>query len=153
VRLPERMRGDDNHCDAPTLAGRDDLKRHFAVSAGIAAARAGGAVAGIGELKELMDSGEGGTGFSFDDIAANLSGQRFAEAFLAADPSDWPAMLDLIEAESDVLPSLEGLPTRLPEAEFRARFGDVDSPAFAAMMADIEARIAAAPLHGDRPGG
>ncbi len=137
----------DSHCTRTTLDGREDLRQHFTLSAAIAAASTGRTVLGVGELKELMDSNEGGSGFSFDDMAANLAGARFAEAFLARPRGDWPAMLARIEGEGDLLPSLEGLPHGLSEAEFRARFGDVDSPEFEVLIGEIERRVEALPLY------
>ncbi len=146
VGLTETQRG-ANTCDGTTLAGRDDLKRHFSVSAGLEAASNDATTLGIGELKELMDSGEGGTGFSFDDMTANRSGSRFARAFLATPRAEWPALAALIRSEADVLPPVDDLPTGLTEAEFVAKFGAVDSPEYRAMMAEIERRIDALPLY------
>jgi hypothetical protein len=145
--FPANMRGAANGCDGTRLGGRDDLKRHFTVSAGLYATGTGTATLGIGELKELVDSNEGGSGFSFDDMAANLAGIRFAQAFLEAPRDDWPALMDRIESEADVMPAFADLPSGLSEAAFRDRFGDVDSPAYAAVIAEIGARIEALPLH------
>lgn len=140
-----------SRCRRTTLGGREDLRQHFALSAGVAAASTGETVMGVGSLKELLDSNEGGSGFSFDDMAANLAGARFAEVFLERPRADWPAMLALIEDEGDILPPLEDLPSGLSEAEFRERFGDVDSPEFTALVAEIERRIEAMPLYGATP--
>jgi hypothetical protein len=147
VRLTNEMRGDANHCEGATLGGRDDLKRHFAVSAALYAASTDTAAFGIGEFKELIDSGAGGTGFSFDDMAANLAGARFAAAFLDAPRADWPAKLAVLQGEADILPDVSDLPSRMSEPEFRDRFGTVDSPAYRAMVAEIERRVDALPLH------
>jgi hypothetical protein len=146
VDMPWRMQGRRNGCEATTLAGRDDLKRHFVISAGLYAATTGTAAFGMGELKELLDSNDGGSGFSFDDMAADLAGVRFASAFLDAPAAEWPAMLEAIERESDLVPSTEGLPGGMTQAEFEARFGDVDSPAYRAMVAEIRRRVDALPL-------
>jgi hypothetical protein len=147
VHVSDGMTGAGNHCAGTTLGGRDDLKRHFVISAGIKAASTGRTAFGLGELKELLDSNLGGSGFSFDDMAANAAGVRFAETFLAAAPEDWAAMLELVEGEDDLLPSLDGLPRGLSDARFRERYGDVDSDAYRALVADIDARVAALPLH------
>jgi hypothetical protein len=147
VHVSEGMTGRGNHCAGTTLGGRDDLKRHFVVSAGIQAASTGRTAFGLGELKELLDSNLGGSGFSFDDMAANAAGARFAETFLAAPPGDWPAMLEHVRSEADLLPPLDGLPRGLGEAEFRERYGDVDGAAYRELVADIDARVAALPLH------
>ena len=102
---------------------------------------------GMGELKELLDSNAGGSGFSFDDMAANLAGARFAAAFLAAPRAAWPGMLARIAGEGDLLPALDGLPRGLSEAEFRARYGDVDSPGYSELIALIGGRIDALALY------
>lgn len=148
VGLREELRGAANGCDGTTLAGRDDLKRHFVVSAGLEAASEGGAAFGMGELKELLDSNEGGSGFSFADMAADVAGVRFAQTMLAAPREAWRGMIDAVAGEADLMPSLDGLPPPMSEAEFRAAYGDVDSPAYLAMVAEIEARVDALPFHG-----
>lgn len=151
VTLPSRMYGAANGCAGTTLGGRDDLKRHFVISAGLYAATTGTAAFGMGELKELLDSNDGGSGFSFDDMAADLAGAEFAAVFLAAPRAEWPAMLARIGGEADLMPSVAGLPSGLPAAEFRARFGDVDSPEYAAVVAEVRARVAALPLVAGAP--
>ena len=147
VTLPERMDGVGNGCQGTSLAGRDDLKRHFVISAGLYAATTGKAAFGVGELKELLDSDDGGSGFSFDDLAADAAGLRFAEAFLATPRAGWPALLARLESEADILPPLDGLPTGLSDTEFRDRYGDVDSPAYAGLVAEIRGRVEALPLY------
>jgi hypothetical protein len=134
-------------CGRTTLAGRDDLKRHFVISAGLYAATTSGTIAfGVGELKELLDSGER-EGFSFEDMAADAAGVRFASAFLGASTTDWPTMLARVESEADVMPSLDGLAEGMDAATFKARFGGVDSPEYAAVVAEIGRRVAALPLY------
>lgn len=147
VRLREQMRGEGNHCERTTLGNRVDLKRHFLVSAGLFAEGGGPAAFGVGEVKEILDSGEGGTGFSFDDMAANLAGARLAAAFLEAPSDRWPAMLALIGGEGDVMPDVSDLPHGLSEAAFRDRFGAVDNPAYRDMLAEIGRRVDALPFH------
>lgn len=153
VGLTEVMKGEGNRCAATTLAGRVDLRRHFVVSAGLYAASTAQAALGIGELKELIDSGEGGSGFSFDDMAANIAGARFAQAFLEAPRAEWPAMAALITSEADILPETRDLPSGMSEAAFAARFGAVDSPAYRATIEEIEARVDALPFHRALAGG
>jgi hypothetical protein len=150
VTLKQSLQGMGNGCERTTLAGRDDLKRHFVISAGLYGATASGAAFGVGELKELLDSNEGGSGFSFTDMVADVAGVRFAQALLAAPREQWPAMLAKVGSEADLIPSLAGLPEGLSDAEFRARFRDVDSPGYAAMVAEIERRVDALPLYADR---
>jgi len=138
-------------CAGTTLGGRDDLKRHFTISAGVEAARAGQAAVGLGELKELLDSNAGGTGFSFDDMAANLAGVRFAQEVLAAGPDAWIALAEAMDAEADVLPPLKDLPAGLSAETFRERFGGVDGAEYAGLVAEIERRVDALPLYRGPP--
>jgi hypothetical protein len=140
------IEGGDNSCARTTLGGRIDLRRHFVVSAGLQAASTAEIAFGTGELKELLDSGEGGTGFSFDDIAANMAGARFAEVLLATPRDGWLDLVARMGSEADLLPALDDLPSGLSETDFRARFGDVGSEAYAAMLRDIAARIEALPF-------
>lgn len=147
VRLSERMQGRANGCEGTTLGHRDDFRRHFVISAGLEAATSGGAAFGMGELKELLDSNEGGSGFSFRDMVADAAGVAFARAFLAAPPEAWKPMLARLGGEEAILPAFADLPENLSEAEFRVRYGDVDSAAYAAMVAEIEARVADLPLY------
>ena len=49
-------------------------------------ASSGGAAFSAGEYKELLDSNPYGSGFSFDDLAADRAGIRFAARLLAAAP-------------------------------------------------------------------
>jgi hypothetical protein len=150
VWLPGRMQGRLNGCASTTLGGRDDLRRHFAVSAGLDAATFGTAAFGMGELKELLDSNLGGSGFSFDDMAADAAGVRFARTFLASPPEAWAGLAARIADEAAVLPSLAGLPRGLTADEFRARYGGLDSAAYAALVDEIDRRVEALPLHAAR---
>jgi hypothetical protein len=147
VSLPGRMQGRANGCAGTTLGGRDDLRKHFVISAGLHAATSGTAAFGMGELKELVDSTTGGSGFSFDDMAADAAGVRFSQTFLAAPPPAWPGLAARIVSEEDVLPSLAGLPIGLTAEEFEARYGTVESDAYARLVAEIDRRVAALPLH------
>jgi hypothetical protein len=49
-------------------------------------------------------------------------------------------------AESDLMPDVSDLPEFMPEAEFRRRFGGVDSAQYARVIATIDGRIDALPL-------
>lgn len=149
VTMARRMEGAANGCAGTTLGGRDDFKRHFVISAGLQAATAGDTAFGMGELKELLDSNDGGSGFSFRDMVADAAGVRFARTLLDTPPADWKALAARLTDEAAILPVFEDLPEQLTEAAFRARFGDVDSPAYAATVAEIDARVAALPLYAE----
>jgi hypothetical protein len=131
-----------------TLHGRNDLARHFLVSAALSALSGQDVSHAVGLLKEQLDSAQGGSGFSFADLAADLAGARFAQratrtdegARLLQDHVSQPIQV------SDVLPRLDGLPEGLPDAEFREQFGSVDDPRFREMTAEIKSRLGTCPL-------
>ena len=134
-------------CDAVTLAGREDTRKHFLIAAAIKAASNRGFAIAIGEFKELHDTISGSGGFDFTDIAANNSGIRLSDRMMAAPLADWPALRARIVTEADVLADFAGVPGRIGEAEFAARYGSIDSPAYLEMLERIERRIDALPLH------
>jgi hypothetical protein len=129
------------------LSERDDFPKHFIVSAALAA-KAGGPLAdAVGIYKEIEDS-RGGSGFSFNDIAADRAGTRFGE-YAASSVSARKLQQRQREgiSEKDLMPPTEDLPEFIPEAEFRRRFGGIDAPKYNQMMAEIDRRIAALPLY------
>lgn len=128
-----------------TLLGREDFSLHFLVSA-VLAAEAGTPLAdAVGLWKELADARRGGSGFSFNDIAADRAGTRLGEAAVQ-DATRLQARLAAGVSEADIMPPVADLPEFLSEAAFLARFGGVGAPAYQRLMSDIEARIDALPL-------
>jgi hypothetical protein len=130
-----------------TLNGRDDFSKHFIVSATLAAKAGGPLSDAVGLYKEIEDS-HSGSGFSFNDIAADRAGTRFGES--AANPASAKKVQQRLSAgigEKDLMPATQDLPEFIPEAEFKRRFGGVDGPEYKKMMAKIDSRIAALPLY------
>ncbi len=127
-----------------TLAGRDDFPLHFLVSAALAAESSGPLSRAIGLHKEVLDSRQG-SGFSFNDMAANRAGTRFGE-LAVQQPAQLQAALARGVQESDLLPATADLPEFMPEAEFKRRYGGVGAPAYEALMAEIDRRVGALPL-------
>ena len=132
---------------AVLLNGRADLAKHFIASSALAA-KAGGPLAdAVGLYKELADARDG-SGFSFNDLAADRAGTRFGE--YAVDSNTVQKLQQRLRAgivERDVIPITQDLPEFMPEREFVRRFGGVDGPAYNQMIAEIERRIAALPLY------
>jgi hypothetical protein len=129
------------------LNGRADFSKHFMVSAALAAKAGGPLSDAVGLYKELADAREG-SGFSFNDIAADRAGTRFGE--YAADSASARKLQQRLRAgiaERDLMPPTEDLPEFMPEQEFVRRFGGVDAPAYNKMMAEIERRAAGVPLY------
>ncbi|WP_158965844.1 hypothetical protein [Paraglaciecola sp. L3A3] len=133
---------------SPMLKFRGDLNQHFIFSAAIKIMSEQGLSIAIGEFKELMDRGKGGSGFSFVDLAADIAGVEFAQS--ATDPNS-ARRVQLILAnkfsESAFFPAIKGLPEGLRKAEFTKRFTDADSPAYQQMVAEIKNRIKVLPIH------
>jgi len=123
-----------------TLNGRDDSPQHFLVSAAIAAEAGSPLADAIGLYKEVDDS-RGGSGFSFNDIAADRAGTRFG-VLAVQQPRKLQTMLAGGVKERDFMPDVSDLPEFMQEAEFKRRYGGIGAPAYNKVMADIEARIA-----------
>jgi hypothetical protein len=126
------------------LAGRTDFPVHLLVSATLAAEGGGLLADALGLAKELGDARHG-SGFSFNDYAINRAGSRLGE-LAVRDPLRLQQLLSADLSTQTLLPDVSDLPEFLPESEFRSRFGGVGSPAYEAMTARIEARVAAMPL-------
>lgn len=121
------------------LRGRVDFPQHFVVSAALAAAGGGPLADAIGVYKEQLDV-RYGSGFSFNDIAADRAGSRFG-LLAVRDPQRLQQRLAQGLSDHDLLPDVSDLPEYLSEAEFRRRYGAVDAPAYRRVMAAIEARL------------
>ena len=130
------------------LGGRTDFAQHFSVSAALAATAGTPLADAVGIYKEIDDS-RGGSGFSFNDIAADRSGTRFGEVATGtlAQQDKLRRRLGAGITDQDLLPQVKDLPEFMQEVEFKRRYGGVGSPAYKKMQADIEQRIAALPLY------
>ncbi len=129
------------------LSQRDDFAKHFIVSAALAVSAGSPLSDAVGLFKEISDS-RGGSGFSFNDIAADRAGSRFGE--VATNGTAAKKLQSAVGAgvkESDLMPATADLPEFMAEAEFKRRFGGVDGAEYKKMMAEIERRIAALPLY------
>ena len=130
------------------LRGREDLAKHFIVSAAIVAASGVPAADALGLYKEMMDAREG-SGFSFADFAADRAGQAFGKAATGAigTARTLHGKTDLLWSDADVMPPIEGLPENLTEAEFTRRYQGTQAPAYEALVKEIDRRIAALTIY------
>lgn len=131
---------------AVTLAGRDDFAQHFLISAVVALEGGGPLADAIGVYKEVADLRDG-SGFSFNDIAADRAGTRLG-VLARRDPRALQDRLARGAPESDFMPDVADLPEFLGRRDFLATYGGVDAPAYRRMLADIERRLDALPLLG-----
>ncbi len=131
-----------------TLAGRTDFPQHFLVSAALAASVGSPLSDAVGVYKEVDDS-RGGSGFSFNDIAADRAGTRFGE--MAAASAAGAAKLYRLAGrglhEGDFFPEVKDLPEFMTEADFKRRYGGIGQPEYMKMVTEIERRIAVLPLY------
>lgn len=127
-----------------TLAGRTDTPQHYLVSAALAMEGGGPLSDAIGLYKESLDA-HGGSGFSFNDLAADRAGTRLGLRAVR-DPQATQSRLAAGVQESDLLPLVSDLPEGLGEVELRRRYGGVDGPLYRRLVDDIEARLERLPL-------
>lgn len=126
------------------LAGRADFPLHFLVSATLASEGTTPLSKAIGVYKEVADS-RGGSGFSFNDMAANRAGTRFG-ALAVQDAQRLQDMVARGVSDGELLPRTDDLPEFMAEPEFLRRYGGVGKPAYNALLAEIDRRIGLLPL-------
>ena len=123
------------------LANRNDLRLHFIFSAALKIISDSGISFAIGEFKELLDSQQGGSGFSFADLAADRAGIRFAE--LALDENGALRVQQMaaeLRQEETFFPSIAELPEGIPQQVFDER-GGIESDYYKQHLATINRRI------------
>jgi hypothetical protein len=126
-----------------TLGGRKDFAQHYLTSAALAALASGALSNAVGLFKEVDDS-QGGSGFSFNDLAADRAGTRFGELAVASGTGPQTVQLRISQArsEADIMPDVGDLAEHMSEALFQRRYGSTESAAYREVMQDIEQRIA-----------
>lgn len=122
------------------LRSRNDLSKHFLGSAALALRGGQGLAQLAGWYKELSDA-DGGTGFSFADMAANRAGIRFAE--VATTSRAEAGRIQRLAAqgltEDDFMPSIDRLPEGLNKDEYLQRFGNrLDNPHYRSVLELID---------------
>ncbi len=127
------------------LRGRGDLTRHFLVSA-VLTATAGTPLSDVVGLSKEIEDSRGGSGFSFSDLAADRAGTAFG-ALAVGDARRLQDSMSGATTEDDLMPAITGLVDNMPEAEFNARFGGIDSPAYREVLAEIDRRVGACRLY------
>jgi hypothetical protein len=129
----------------PTVHARHDLAQHFAVSAALTALLGAKAAEVAGVLKELLDAEPGGSGFSFADLAADLSGVAFAQRLL-----DDPARLAGIEKTFSVAAYAvppKGLTEDLTIEQFTTKYGSVRDTRFRKELEALRKKVQALSGH------
>ncbi|MFQ3206087.1 MAG: hypothetical protein ACI9IT_000221 [Glaciecola sp.] len=131
----------------PVLANRQDLSLHFIFSAAIKLLSEQGITIAVGEFKELMDRGNGGSGYSFIDLTADMAGANFAT--LAVDPRTAEQIQNVMSQEVNetlFFPSIDGFDEGMNKSEFRQKYSDIESAEYVEVINNIEIRINRLPV-------
>ena len=127
-----------------TLHGRNDLSRHFWVSAALAVLSDERRSMTVGITKELMDATPGGSGFSFVDLVADRAGTLFAEA--ATVNAEYARAMQLRIRDGveigDYCPAVLDLPEGLTLEEFQSDYGGLGGEGTRAVVEEIRRRLA-----------
>jgi hypothetical protein len=131
------------------LYKRIDLAQHFIGSAALTASVNKQAAQIAGEEKELSDAQEGGSGFSFIDLAADKAGTRFGELATSSPESArrMQKAMSEIKDYSDFMPDPRYLPEHMNETDFKQRFESINSPAYQEISKQIDEHILAMPIY------
>lgn len=123
----------------PSLRHRRDWCQHFAVSCTLTALAGPTAAETAGLLKERLDMGSGGSGFSFADLMADYAGVAFAvrlrEGTLALD-----AVAERFVGD-EFLPDARGLREGLTAKQFAEQYGGTTDERFRKETESIRRRI------------
>lgn len=130
------------------LNNRLDLAKHFIISAALAATASGTFADFAGLTKEIDDS-HGGSGFNFQDLAADMAGQRLGQMAVATEKSARRLQKRLSRNAEDgvIMPTVRDLPENLDATTFADRYTAVGSPAFTRVERDITQRLDAMALY------
>lgn len=129
----------------PTIHGRNDLSRHFWVSAALTVLADANRSLAVGIAKEVKDSTPGGSGFSFVDMAANKAGIRFAVVATRSAESARSLQMRIAQGvtPSDLVPDIGGLPEGMSEETFQSDYGGLGGAETRRLFAEIDRRIEA----------
>ncbi len=134
-----------------TIKNRGDLRLHFLYS--IVLEQVGKTAVGlsIGEIKELLDSNKGGSGFSFTDLAADKAGLMLSKFSTKDEYSAIKAqkILANIKDEAIFFPYIHDLLDGFTSKEFKDNFNKIGSPAYKVQEQRIDDRISRLPLYRD----
>lgn len=126
------------------LRGRSDWTKHFCLSAAICLLSDERVSDAAGLLKEELDAGVGGSGFSFADLLADQAGTTFA-TLAVRDATTARALQDRLARGfrvDDYFPQAADLPEGISAAELQSQYGGVGGAGYTQLMAEMKRRIA-----------
>ena len=131
----------------PTMFGRHDLAQHFFVSAALTAVLGAKAADAAGVAKELLDAQEGGSGFSFADLAADMAGVHFASRLIES-PERAKAIGKRFRV-TDYAIGPKGLDEDLAMKDFEKKYGGTGDERYKKKRDEILRRVKALPGYED----
>ncbi len=131
------------------LAGRRDLRQHFLVSAALKLLADAELGFVVGEFKELLDSNQGGSGFSFIDLAADRAGLAFADRATRSPESarEFQRIMVKAQSEASYFSDFSDLEEGLNERRFIEKYQDIDSQEYRQIVRLIDERLNKLPLY------
>ncbi|MDH5424226.1 MAG: hypothetical protein OEY29_04420 [Gammaproteobacteria bacterium] len=130
-----------------TLKDRGDLTKHYLISSAINMMSDSVWSNAIGLRKELKDA-NGGSGFSFVDLMADIAGNKLAT--LAQSPAravEIQSRLSQLSSEDEIMADISGLQEGLTAEEFRIEYGNLSSEEYIQVIRDIERRLFACSVY------
>ena len=105
----------------------------------------------LDELKEFLDSKNGGSGFSFADLMADRAGTRLSMLATDSDESALKVQEHLadITDEALLLPELTGLPEGISQQAFEFYYRDINSKIYREMLKSIDEQLQTIPVYKD----
>lgn len=131
-----------------TLRGREDLALHFLYTLMIEQLGKANVAYNVAELKELLDTNAGGSGYSFPDLAAGQAGLAFSE-LLSGDKDNLVYAQNLLAYTNDeslFFPFVHDLPEGYKQNQFVKTFGSINSKTYKQLEQKIFDRVAELPI-------
>lgn len=130
------------------LKGRQDLSQHFIISAAIASLSDSALAEAIGLEKEIYDA-QGGSGFSYADLAADYAGIEMAALAMGSDLGavKLQKFMAYSDSEENFMPDIKQLPEGIRSQALKNELGDRNSPAARQLKNDIMQSIKKLPVY------
>ena len=133
-----------------SLRMRHDLMQHFSISAFLSSIAGDALAHATGIFKEVSDS-QGGSGFSFADLAADQAGVKFGTMAVTSESSaqSLQKAISRIIGEDDYMPRINNLPEGLQEGRFKRQYGTTKDVRYKQMQKELDKRISLCRLYKD----
>ena len=146
--MTEEMKAHKKINTNATLKKRNDLTKHFIISAALKILSEKEMTHAIGEFKELIDASGGGSGFSFVDLAADRAGVKFSEIGLNDKRARQLQVLMKSNLKEELFfPDISELPENISQKEFEQYYVDVESERYRKLVTEIDECIDRLPAY------